>query len=183
MHLSRAKQSLSVIGGTGNTPYAQSSMPMINNGMKDDLRANLRTLGARSSQHSYSPSMINMSDKFQRSQKNIERKVKEDFDRLQKQIKNREEKEKSAQTNVQASLEERLYKVNLLNKRAESNLDKVKRQQRRVEIRSVKEFKKDQLELEEKLKNDAIIDNKQREVMRKQYIENKKARSVIQKEI
>ena len=97
-----------------------------------------------------SPMRTKMEDKFQRSQKNIDRKMKEDFERLQKQLKVRSEKEKAVETNAQYALEEKLHKINLLNKRAEDACDKVKREKRKLEIKAVKEYRKDLKVMEER---------------------------------
>ena len=93
--------------------------------------------------------------------------MKEDFDRLQKQLKQRDEKHKNVQANVQNSLEEKLYKISVLNKRNHSTLEKFKKQQRRIEVKSVKEYRKDLLELTEKVKRDSAIDNFEQEERRK----------------
>lgn len=53
--------------------------------------------------------------------------MKEDFDRLNRQLQKRKEKEESAVKNVQDTIEERLYRINLLNKRNESALEKVQK--------------------------------------------------------
>ena len=49
--------------------------------------------GSKSIQHATSTYEL----RFQRSQANIDRKIKEDFDRLQEQVKRRQEKEKTAE--------------------------------------------------------------------------------------
>ena len=45
--------------------------------------------------------------------------MKEDFDRLQKQLQTRKEKEQTVQDNLRYAIEEKIHKVNLLNKRNE----------------------------------------------------------------
>ena len=94
IHLSRAAASRSVLGGYSaniragklNTLHASSSNPDLE--MNHYSAANRSTLGT-------SPSSTKLEQKFQRSQVNINNKMKDDFERLQKQLKARETRDKT----------------------------------------------------------------------------------------
>ena len=83
----------------------------------------------------------------------------------------RKEKETAVQENLKVAIDEKIYKVNELNKRNEQAIAKVKRAQKRMEIKSVKEFRKDMLAIEEKKQKDQQQDNKANELKRRNFIE------------
>ena len=76
--------------------------------------------------------------------------MREDFDRLQNQLKKREEREKQAQDIAKFNLEERVMKANSFNLKGETALEKVKAKQRKLELQSIRSYKKDIKEMEER---------------------------------
>ena len=91
-------------------------------------------------------------DKLQRSQLNIDRKMREDFDRLQNQLKKRLEKESAAQEQLRYVMEDRISKAKEINQKGQVALDKVKKQQRKLELQSVRNYKQNMHEIEERRK-------------------------------
>ena len=96
------------------TPYKQTLF------MRDDLSqvsgARYHTQGRQSLNKSVSGNSLgNVDERMQRSQVNIDKKMREDFDRLQVQLKKREEKEKQAQELAKFNLEEKVLKANTFN--------------------------------------------------------------------
>lgn len=71
---------------------------------------------------------------MQRSQVNIDRKMREDFDRLQNQLKKRETKEKQAQEILKFNMEEKALKAKEINEKGQTALEKVRAKQRKLEL-------------------------------------------------
>lgn len=94
-------------------------MNLMNSMARDDLNSSLTHNGG--SPHLFKSASVSSvgrtgtEDKFQRSQVNIDKKMREDFDRIQNQLKKRSEKDAAAQEQLRYQLEERVQKANLLN--------------------------------------------------------------------
>ena len=73
---------------------------------------------------------------------------------MQAQLKKRAEKDNHAQEIIRYTIEERINKANLLNKKGEKALEKVKQQQRRYEVTSVKKYRQHLKETEARLQSD-----------------------------
>ena len=79
-------------------------------------QASVRSQGLLNKSSS-STSIGGQNEKLQRSQLNIDRKMREDFDRLQAQLAKRMEKEKAVQEQMRYDAEVRQHKANLMNEK------------------------------------------------------------------
>lgn len=80
--------------------------------------------------------------------------MKDDFERLQEQIKRRNEKEQAAKEIAQYYRDEQLQKIEKKNEKNKKAAEKVRVQHRKLEIQSVKNYKKNLIEIEEKQRKD-----------------------------
>ena len=116
-----------------------------------------------------------MDEKMQRSQLNIDRKMREDFDRLQKQLSKRMEKEKLAQEQIQITIDDRVRGANAMNVKGQVALQKVKKQQRMLEKQSVQKFKANMIEIEERRQKHLQDENGKAARGQKDFIKRERA--------
>ena len=76
--------------------------------------------------------------------------MRDDFDRLQAQLKKRQEREQAVVEQQRYETELRVHKANLLNQKGQQALEKVRKNQRRLELQSVKTFKANMKEVEDR---------------------------------
>lgn len=88
--------------------------------------------------------------KMQKSQVNLENRMKEDFERLQMQIKKRMEKEKSANELAKLMVEDIKIKAQSSNKKADEILEKAREMKRRHELKIYREYRKQIKQSEER---------------------------------